>query len=96
VGASVAKEAVRELLEEVVADNPALDQRRGIAFFDTERDAVITSLGAFDQAKHAVTNIPNFIGRFGTEAGDRIVLQFVYQYFSRLTPLRPISRCPLK
>ncbi len=85
---SVAKEAVRKLLEEVIARNPALGQLHGIAFFDTQRDAVITSLGAFDQAKHAVTDLPNFVGRFGTEAGDRIVLQFVYQYFNRVNSVR--------
>ena len=81
---SVAKEAVRKLLEEVIARNPTLDQLRGIALFDPERDAVIKSLSAFDPAAQAVKSIPNFVGRFGTGAGDRIVLQFVYQYFGRV------------
>jgi len=88
VGASVAKQAVRELLVEVVARNPALDQLRGIALFDSGRDAVIKSLSAFGPAKHAVKNLSNFVGRFGPGAGDRIVLQFVYQYFGRVNSVR--------
>ena len=89
---TVAKSAIRTLLEDVVSTmltkSMPLDKLRGIALFDPERDAVVSSLSSFDAARQSVTDIPNFIGRFGTEAATRIVLQFGYQYFKRVDSIQ--------
>src|SRR5258708_15528716 len=86
-----AKNAVRTLVEEVasmaVNNGLPLDKLRGVALYDVGKDAALSSLPAFDSAKQAVTKIPNFIGRFGSEDA-RVVLQFVYQYFSRIDSIR--------
>jgi hypothetical protein len=84
VSFSVAKEAVRTVLKDVIAQSRPIAELRSTALFNPERDAVIRSSTSFDAAKLAVTDVPNFVGRFGTEAGERIVLQFVYQYFKRV------------
>jgi hypothetical protein len=64
---TVAKSAIRTLLEDVVSTmltkSMPLDKLRGIALFDPERDAVVSSLSSFDAARQSVTDIPNFIGR---------------------------------
>jgi Apea-like HEPN len=60
-----------------------IDRLRGVAFFDSEKDAPITSLRTFASAVAAVLHIPDFVSRFGPDQATRIVLQFVYQYFER-------------
>ncbi len=62
----------------------AVDRLRGTAFFDTERDELLTSLPSFEAARLAVINIPNFSERIGSEEAKRIVLQLAYQYFERV------------
>src|ERR1700730_16873964 len=83
-----AKIATLGFLEEVVSSaithGRPVDQLRGVAFFDMARDAALTSLKKFEAAEQAITGIPNLVGRFGTDAAPRIVLQFVYQYFRHL------------
>ena len=63
-----AKDALWALLQEAISkmrsESIPLDRLRGIAFFSTERDA------------RAVTEIPNFSLRFGSEAAARVVLKF--------------------
>jgi hypothetical protein len=87
-----ARNAVRGLVEEAVA--AAADKGwpvghlRGIAFFDTERDARLSALTQFDPATQAIGNLPNFVGRFGREAAPRIALQFLYQYFKRVESVK--------
>jgi hypothetical protein len=83
VGCDAAKEAVRAVLQDVIASSPAINRIIGVALFDTEKDAIIRSLGTFNAAKAAISEIPNLVGRFGSGATDRILLQFVYQYFKR-------------
>jgi len=67
-----------------VAGEVPIERLRGIALFDPERDALLTSLSSFETARQAVIGTPNFSGRFGTEEGLRILLQFAYQYFKRI------------
>jgi hypothetical protein len=89
---SLAKCAVREFVEEaistVLARNLPLDEMRGVALFNPERDYVLTQLACFDVARQAIADIPNFLGRFGTDAGTRIALQFAYQYFRRVNSVK--------
>jgi len=40
-GCGAAKEAVRAVLKDVIASNPALREVRGVAFYDTQKDAII-------------------------------------------------------
>ena len=83
-----AKDALWALLQEAISkmrsESIPLDRLRGIAFFSTESDALLISLSSFDTASRAVTEIPNFSLRFGSEAAARVVLQFAYQYFQRI------------
>jgi len=76
------------MIEEAVsllrAQDLALDRVRGVALFDPTRDALITSLKSFDTAVSAISGVPNFIGRFGSDAATRIVLQLSYQYFKSI------------
>ena len=75
------------LLEEAVSiavANRLPVNNRGTAFFDPERDALLTSSTSFDTARQTLINIPNFTDRLGTEAATRILLQFAYQYFKRV------------
>jgi hypothetical protein len=53
VADTVAKDAVRTLVQEAVARNPGLDELRGTALFNPERDAVIKLLNSFEAAKQA-------------------------------------------
>jgi Apea-like HEPN len=46
-------------------------------------DTTETWEGSPAYAKAAILEIPNFVGRFGTGAAERIVLQLIYQYFER-------------
>lgn len=89
---TAAKDAIRALLGEVTSTmltkSVPLDKLRGIALFDPERDAILTSLRSFDAARQTVTDIPHFVGRFGAEAATRIVLQFAYQYFQRVDSIQ--------
>src|SRR5258708_35181299 len=82
-----AKNEVRTLIEEAISMSVAtglpLDKLRGLALFNPVRDAPLRSLSSFDAATKAVTEIPNFIERFGREE-VRVVLQFVYEYFARV------------
>lgn len=83
VGCGAAKEAVRAVLKDVIANNPALSEVRGTALYDPQKDAIIQASSSFNAAKAAVVDVPNFVGRFGSEEAERIVLQLIYQYFKR-------------
>jgi hypothetical protein len=71
-----------------VAGGVPLSELRGIASYNPIRDARFTPLEAFAGATQAVINIPGLAEKFGAEAGSLIVLQFVYQYFSRVDSVR--------
>jgi hypothetical protein len=88
VNSGAAREAVRAVLKDVIAGNPALSEVQGTAFFDARKDAIVQASSSFNDAKAAVLEIPNFVGRFGSEAADRIVLQLVFQYFKRTLTVR--------
>ncbi len=82
------KDALRAFLAEVIGGEPSLDQVRGVALFDVERDSTIRAVNSFSTAAIAVGGLPHFAERFGTHASERIVLQFVYQYFRRVAAVR--------
>lgn len=87
-----ARNEFRDLIKETVsmaaAQNVPLDKLRGISFFDSSKDAPITSLSSFAKAAEAVTSIPDFVARFGSLEVTRVVLQFVYGYFPRADSIR--------
>lgn len=78
------KNRVRPLIEEAAVSGLPLDGLRGIAFFNTEKDARLTPLKSFASAEQAVTRVPHFIDRIGVDNARRVVLQFIYQYFARV------------
>jgi hypothetical protein len=78
--ASKAKTELRKLVDQVASAGLSIDQVRGYAFFDSERDGLLKALSAFNPAELAITEIPDFARQFGNDA-TRAVLQFVYEYF---------------
>jgi hypothetical protein len=85
----MANDEVRDAVETLVRDalHAIHGDERGVAYFagatpvySTARDDAIRRLESFDVAKDSVVELPLFIERFGADAGDRIALQFVYQY----------------
>jgi hypothetical protein len=82
------KNEIQTLVEEAAASGSSLDRLRGIAFYDTEKDAPLTSLKSFGNAERALIRIPNFAARIGAHNAKRVVLQFVYQYFARVDNVR--------
>jgi hypothetical protein len=79
---------VGETTSMAAASGLTLDKLRGTALSDMSRDAQITSLASFDKAKQAITSIPDFVTRFGTQETTRVILQFVYQYFAGVNSVR--------
>jgi hypothetical protein len=83
----IPKKKIRTLLNEVtttaIANNWPIGNLRGTALSDVERDQSFISLQAFGKAAEALLRLPNFIERFGPVEVQRVLLQFVYQYFER-------------
>jgi hypothetical protein len=86
------KTEIRTLVEETIsmalARELPIERLRGTALFDQSRDELVTSLNSFSGAASAVLKIPNFTERLGVSEVNRIVLQFVFQYFTRIDDLR--------
>jgi hypothetical protein len=87
-----AKRELRALLNDAISRavnaNSPLASLRGVACFNMERDDFFKCLERFDATATAITALPNFGTRFGEGAEIRILLQFLYQYFSRIDELR--------
>lgn len=83
----VPKEEFAALLNEAVTMATArqlqVEQLRGVALYDTQRDERLISLKSFELVVAAALSLSNFTLRFGSSAGRRIVLQFLYEYFRR-------------
>ena len=62
-----------------------LDGLRGVALYDSEKDAAITSLEGFEEAAGLIRAIPLVAERYGVENATRLALQFVYESGARLT-----------
>jgi hypothetical protein len=86
------KTAIRTVLDEAISmaveSESSIDGLRGIALFDSERDAPLTSLHSFEAASQALTGVPNFATRFGSAQVTRIILQFLYEYFARADSIK--------
>ena len=95
VGCGAAKQAVRAVLKDVIANNPAPSTVRGTALYDPQKDAIIQASSSFNAAKATIVDVPNFVGKFGSEEAERIVLQLIYQYFKR-TPSVQYDETQLK
>jgi len=61
----------------------SLSELQGLAFYEPQKDEKILDLEAFGTAASKIVYLPRFVQRFGPDAGPRIALQFVYQYFER-------------
>ena len=83
-----AKDQVQVLIEEIAAHGLALDQLRGVAFYDMQKDERLTALRSFAEAEQAIVQIPQFVARFGADNVRRVTLQCVYQYFDRIDGVR--------
>jgi hypothetical protein len=51
VGCGAAREAVRAVLDGVIASKPTLSEVRGIALYDPQKDAITQASSAFNAAK---------------------------------------------
>jgi hypothetical protein len=60
-----------------------INQLRGVAFFDMQKDARFTNLASFATTASALLTIPNFETRYGAAEANRILLQIIYGYFDR-------------
>jgi hypothetical protein len=82
-----AKGKMKRLIGDAIAtatrENIPAKKLHGVALFDPPRDELFLALKSFSATSAAVTDIANFVLRFGTESSARIVLQFIYQYFRR-------------
>jgi hypothetical protein len=80
-----AKNLAHTLLTEVSAmavdQNLSINELRGIAFFNMQRDARFTNLASFATTASALLTIPNFETRYGAAEVNRILLQIIYGYF---------------
>jgi hypothetical protein len=63
----------------------------GIAYYDSERDRVITHVAAFGPAVTALQADPAIISAYGNENADRLAIQFAYNTFSLLDESREIA-----
>jgi hypothetical protein len=78
------KNDIQTLVKQAAGTGLPLDRLRGIAFYDMEKDAQLTSLKSFGGAQLAITQLPNFVARFGAENAPRVALQAVYEHFARV------------
>jgi hypothetical protein len=83
-----AKDHVQALIQEVAASGLSIDQLRGVALYDLEKDARLTALTSFGDAETAIVQIPQFVARFGAGNVTRVTLQFVYEYFEQINSVR--------
>lgn len=77
---TLANDVIRMLSE----SGRAIEAFRGIAIYDTAKDAVITALPSFGPASSAIRAMPLVEERYGTESADRLALQWVYELLPRL------------
>jgi hypothetical protein len=68
-----------------VAANTGRDVRqvRGIALYDSRKDALVTSLEPFAGVEAGIRELPMVHERYGVDQSHRIALQLVYEYFAR-------------
>jgi hypothetical protein len=91
VSLSASKHALQAFIAEAIStgvtEGWSIDNLKGIALYNPVRDAPLVSLNSFDAATKGLSAIPNFIGTLDRiEVG--VVLQFIYQYFSRIDSIR--------
>jgi hypothetical protein len=79
------KTQVGLLLAAVAAARAELELRqvRGIALYDSQKDAFVTSLEPFARVEAGVRELPMLHERYGAGQCRRIALQLVYEYFAR-------------
>lgn len=78
------QEELRTFIKEAAALGLPPDQLQGVAFYDTAKDELFTSLKSFDSAVAALGCVPNLESRLGLGETKRIALQFIYEYFEVL------------
>jgi hypothetical protein len=74
----------------VQASGQGLATFRGIALYDTAKDAAFTSLDAFGAAETAAACLPLVKERYGVVEARRCTLQFAYEFLARVS--EPASR----
>ena len=86
------KAAIREFLNNCLSKASDAELRleviRGVALYDLTLDEQFTSLTSFEATTQALTTLPNFGERYGNDSRNRILLQFLYQYFERVDNLQ--------
>jgi hypothetical protein len=94
----LAIEALRAFVRDAIATATTTGQspdahRRHVPIFDLEYDAQFTQLASYAQAVARVSQIGNFRQHYGVEEAERIVLQFLYEYFSEAPSLLVHDAC---
>jgi hypothetical protein len=88
----VAKCEVRALINDAISKaintGRPFTSLRGIAFFNMERDDFLLTLEKFDTTATVIKSLPDFCTRFGEDAGIRILLQLLYEYFGEVGELK--------
>lgn len=83
-----ARPALRTLslaaVERIRESGLSIDRFRGIAFYDTAKDEIFTSLDAFQAAEQSIASISLLEERYGAGEVRRLTLQFIYQLLARL------------
>jgi hypothetical protein len=83
-----ARSALRTLslaaVERVRESGLSIDRFRGIAFYDTAKDEIFTSLDDFQSAEQSLVSISLLPERYGVGEVRRLTLQFIYQLLARL------------
>jgi hypothetical protein len=84
-----AKEALRAAVKGAISRAAQLEKPieavRGIALYDSSKDAIVKAGPPFLAAKEAISALPLVQNRFGAAEAERIVLQFAYGVFDRLS-----------
>jgi hypothetical protein len=85
---SPARSALRTLslaaVERVRESGLSIDRFHGIAFYDTAKDEIFTSLSDFQPAVRSIASISLLQERYGVGEARRLTLQFIYQLLARL------------
>lgn len=72
-----------EVVEVALSNCAAFKRLRGVAYYDTEKDAFIKSLSQFAALVTGLQRLEKVQQQYGNEQSERIALQLVYQYFER-------------
>jgi len=78
---------IHQYLAKARASGKSINDLRGVALYNSQKDALLTSLPAFEAAVDFVGQLPKLAERFG-DVAKHITLQFAYQCAAKLDDLK--------